>query len=321
MPFSDLIRAPTWPDIAAGRFASAIRRDGTEGCHVAIIGLPDDTGIALNNGRIGAAHGPAAFRAAIARYGTAWDAHRRRAIDVRVADLGDVIPATPADFGGDATRAMHETHARITSALLGIHRAGLVPACIGGGHDLTFPAVRAAAQHTGAAVGGINVDPHLDVRDTPGSGMPFRSLIDGNHLDPKRFVEYGTARFANAREHVEWAAGRGATIATMDALREGHWPARAAFGMAFPDRGSQGFVSIDMDSVDGSVAPGVSAVNPDGFDVRTVCSIAERAGAHAGVRHFDIMELSPPHDESGRTARIAALIFLSFLTGFAERSA
>ena len=35
-------------------------------CRVALVGLPDDTGVELNNGRTGASKGPAAFRAALA---------------------------------------------------------------------------------------------------------------------------------------------------------------------------------------------------------------------------------------------------------------
>jgi arginase family enzyme len=31
---------------------------------------------------------------------------------------------------------------------------------------------------------------------------------------------------------------------------------------------------------------------------------------------MDFMELSPPHDAQGRTARLAAHLFLAFLAGF-----
>ena len=46
------------------------------GSRVALVGLPDDTGVELNNGRTGASKGPAAFRAALARYGQHVDAER-----------------------------------------------------------------------------------------------------------------------------------------------------------------------------------------------------------------------------------------------------
>ena len=58
----------------------------------------------------------------------------------------------------------------------------LFPIAIGGGHDLTFPFVRAVIEFwrtRGIDIGsGVYFDAHLDVRDTPGSGMPFRRLIE-----------------------------------------------------------------------------------------------------------------------------------------------
>jgi len=96
-----------------------------------------------------------------------------------------------------------------------------------------------------------------------------------------------------------------------------------AFDTALPAPDSIGFVSIDLDVIDGAQAPGVSSMNPAGLPAHLVCDIARRAGADARIEHFDIMELSPPNDDpagAGRTARVAALIFLHFLTGCAERT-
>lgn len=307
---------PTWPEIAGDRFAGTIRGDTPSGCAVALLGAADDLGVRLNHGRPGAADGPRAFRAALARFGTTYDAARRAPLDVPVFDAGDLVPAR-----GDTDEALTETHARLTEACAALHAMGLVTAVIGGGHDLTFPAVRALADHAGGAVGGINVDPHLDVRETVGSGMPYRRLIDGGFLNPRRFVELGAGRFSNSRAHAEWLAGLGATII----LDTDSAPADAvdrAIGVALPEAGSAGFVSIDLDVIDGSRAPGVSSVNPAGLPVGAVCDIARRAGADGRVGHFDIMELCPPHDDppgAGRTARVAALIFLHFIAGFAQR--
>lgn len=316
---------PVWPDIAPGRFAATIRRDDPAGCSIALVGLPDDLGVRLNNGRPGAATGPRAFRAALAKYGTSYDSAGGRDLSaVRVFDAGDVIPET----GSDAA-ALNATHERVTEALRAVHALGLVPVCIGGGHDMTFPTVRALSRHIGGPVGGINVDPHLDVRDTPGSGMPFRALIEGGHLDPRRYTTLGVGPFANLREHVEYLRSRGGHLAGIDDLTL----RPAVINEAFMRAAGAGpaFMSVDLDSIDGASAPGVSAVNPQGLTVGQVCALARRAGASPAIRHFDIMELSPPNDDPpwnspsnqpvGRTARIAALVFLSFLSGFAERSA
>lgn len=312
-------RPADWPEIAPDRLARAIRTAGPDGCRVALIGLPDDLGVRMNGGRPGARFGPDAFRAALARFGTGFDAHREGPIEIGVYDAGDVVPAR-----GEGEPALRETHDRITQAVLAVHRAGLLPVCIGGGHDLTYPSARALASHTGQRIGGVNIDAHLDVRETAGSGMPFRALIEGGQLDAKRFTVHGAGRFTNAHKHVEFLRARGGSLDTIDRVLSGEAP----FARALERAGAPAFVTIDLDAIDASQAPGVSAVNPMGLSVAPACDAARLAGAAPSVRHFDLMELCPVHDEPawddrvrapGRTARIAALLFLHFLAGLRER--
>lgn len=297
------------------RFASGVRTDNPEGCRVALLGLPDDLGVRLNNGRPGAKEGPTALRRALASFGASYDFQRSEPLGVGVYDAGDIVPAP----GGDE-HALHETHDRVTGALRDLHEMGLVTVCVGGGHDLTFPAVRALSHHAGMPVGGINIDPHLDVRETVGSGMPYRAAIEGGFLDPQRFVEFGVGRFSNSREHIEYLRARSAALIGVEKARDFKAAVPVAFDRAFPAGKSEpGFVSLDLDAIDASAAPGVSAVNPDGLSVDRVLKVVERAGEHPAVKHFDIMELSPPNDSADRTARVAALCLLTFLAGFAER--
>lgn len=300
---------------------------------MALLGLPDDTGVALNNGRVGAAAGPAAFRAALSLFGDCYDALEHRELGVGVFDAGDLIPIRPEgpSDGKDARdAALRRTHDRASEAVAALLGAGLIVVCVGGGHDLTFPTIRALSQKAGAPVGGVNIDPHLDVRETVGSGMPFRAAIEGGFLDAERFVEYGVSRFVNSRGHVEWAKSRGVTLIPFERAVE-HKSAMST-ALERMSRGSvePAFVSFDLDAVDAAFAPGVSAANPMGFTVEQACRIARRAGEHESVRCFDIMELCPAHDDFGgspsgkrvgRTARVAALLFLHFLTGVAERRA
>lgn len=316
-----------WPPVLDTRFASRIERDvkaflGDRGHAavpaLAILGLADDTGVALNRGRAGAAGGPGAFRAALARYGGMYDRERDAEITVPVVDAGDVLPAR-----GDGEDALLETHERVREAAAALYAAGLMPVFVGGGHDLTLPTVRAFAEASDGPVGGINVDAHLDVRERVGSGMAFRRLLDEGRLDPRRFVTFGAARFVHDAEHVRWLRDLGATVIGVDRARAGEDEMTRAFECATGsgDAAPRCFVTIDLDAIDVAHAPGVSATNPDGLDVRTVTALAERAGRSPAVRHFDLMELSPPHDTDGRTARLAALLFLHFLAGFAERPA
>ena len=297
---------PRWPaNIPAARFASRLRTDHPRSCRFALIGLPDDTGVRLNNGRPGARAGPDAFRAALARYGVAepdgWDWPT-------VFDAGDVVPAAPRDDSRPAlVAALHETHDRVTAAVRALIDAGLTPFAIGGGHDLTFPFVRAAASTFGP-LDAVYLDAHLDVRAEPGSGMPFRRLIETNAV--RSLHVHGLNALANAREHVAYFRAHAGIV---------HPPHSPAGVFPSPTATGGAFLSIDLDVLDAAHAPGVSALNPCGWTVAQAEAWALAAGRTPHVRCADIMELNPAHDDDGRTARVAAHLFLSFLRGFAER--
>lgn len=304
--------AGVWPELRPGRFASTLRRS-PEGASCALLGLADDLGVRLNGGRPGARGGPSAFRAALARYGVPWDGERRRALDVGVYDAGDVVPAE-----GDGEAALGETHARVESAVRSLRELGLLVVCVGGGHDLSLPAIAAVSASLGTPLGGVNLDAHLDVREKAGSGMPFRRLIERGGLEPRRFVELGLGRFVNDQSDLEWLRARGGTAVHVEAIVERGLDAHAALELAAAE--GPAFVSIDLDALDQSVAPGVSAPNPFGLGPRDAARLAEAAGARREVHHFDLMELNPSHDVDGHTARVAALLFLQFIAGFCQRA-
>ncbi len=289
-----------WPaDISAARFASMIQRERPEGCRVALLGIPSDLGVRFNSGRPGAAEGPREFRRALARLGVARPEGRDWP---RVFDAGDVVPA---DFEGPASpdnssavAALHETHRRISEAALGIADAGMLPVAVGGGHDGTFAFVRGVHQQLRTPMSGLYFDPHLDVRETLGSGMGFRRLVETGAAASLSIV--GFDPIVNAREHVAWFRDHGGQV--LDPSGPFQLP-----------RGRPMFVSIDLDSIDASSAPGVSAMNPCGMAPATLVPWIEAAAAHPRLACLDIMELCPPNDPDGRTARLAAYLFLTFL--------
>ncbi len=284
--------APPWPgDTPAGRFASTMRTDSSDGCTIALLGLPDDTGVRLNNGRTGAAGGPKAFRAALSRYGVADSAAGYLPL---VFDAGDVMP----------TGSLEKTHQRVTEVTTALLDRGLFPIAIGGGHDLTYPFVRAVAAKF-PKLAGIYFDAHLDVRETAGSGMPFRRLVEDCGVSALHL--HGFRPLVNSLEHLDWFRAHGGRTHPENAK------------VALP-KAKNLFVSFDLDVLDAAHAPGVSALNPAGWNVREAEAWVRACGADPRVRCFDLMELNPAHDPDGRTARVAAHLFLTFLQGFASRT-
>lgn len=328
------VTPPLWPETRPGRFAAAILRnssellDGAEAreaigkCRVALLGMPDDTGVSMNGGRPGAREGPNALRAALARYGVARPMAEVLPADgtapgsetpyPHVFDVGNIVPGTD----------IHETHARVTEAVGAILDLGLLPIGIGGGHDLTFPFVRAVAQRY-SPLSGVYLDAHLDVRAEVGSGMPFRRLVE--ECGVRSLTCIGADPLSNSREHYEWFISQGGRVAEAEEATSAGAPLpapallrRASSSSLEPEHL---FVSLDLDVLDAAYAPGVSATNPCGLTPRQVARYVHAAGRSPAVRCFDVMELCPAHDEGGRTARVAARMVLEFLRGVAERVA
>lgn len=302
-----------WPTPRPGRFVANVRTHSPVGCQVALLGLPDDTGVRLNFGRPGAKAGPSAFRTALSGFGMSFDTLRRQGLRTLVFDAGDVEPAE-----GNDEDALLETHRRVEAAARELHERGLVVVGIGGGQDLSLATIAAYSKHAGGrALGGINLDAHMDVRDRAGSGMPFRRLIELGAVDARSFVELGLGRFSNERDDFDWLQQRGSELVFADTMLAEGFRSEAYFNRALAS--GSGFMSIDLDVIDAAYAPGVSAPNPLGLSVRHVAELAETAGLRREVRHFDLMELCPPHDVEERTARAAAYLFLAFMTGYAQR--
>lgn len=309
-------RPGDWPEVAAGRFGAGIidlhrplpdfafrqqaclAAAGRAFSGIGLLGLADDEGVRLNGGRTGAAAGPDALRRALAGYGAAGSV-ALAGFAIPVFDLGNIVPGETLD----------DTHTRVSATVGAMLEAGLMPIGIGGGHDLTFPEVRAVIdaliKPEDLSLDGVYFDAHLDVREQPGSGMPFRRLIEHGGIGALHL--FGFDAFSNTRAHFDWFEHHGGRLA--------EWPSHQ-----WPHSRAQ-FVSICLDVIDMAQAPGVSAPAPVGLPAARIAEYAEAAGRNPTVCCFDIMELSPVQDEHGRTARLAAHLLLRFLAGLTRRPA
>jgi arginase family enzyme len=170
-------------------------------------------------------------------------------------------------------------------------------------------------------VAAVNVDAHLDVRPLRDgkitSGTPFRRLSE-RWGDRYALCELGIQAQHNARAHRLFCEERGFPIVTLGQARE--LGVATAFARALRQDGEALAVSLDLDAVEAATAPGVSAPCPDGFNAAELFACARAAGADPRVRVLDVMELSPPLDQDGRTARLAAMAIWSFLAGYSTRA-
>lgn len=264
---------------------------------VALFGLASDEGVRRNLGRPGAAGGPAALRAAMGGLPV---------VDGQppLYDAGDV-----RCVAGDLEGAQAEFSEGVT----GLLDAGHLAIALGGGHEIAYASYRGLAGHVrtpAARIGIVNFDAHLDLRDheRPDSGTPFLQAIRhaaATGLD-LRYCCVGASRSANTPGLFAVASALGVKILGEDEVAGDDGRGCAMRLRRWLDGFDAVHLSVCLDVLPQSLAPGVSAPNAGGIPLRTLESLVDVVLDSGRTRVIDIAELSPPHDRDHATARVAA---------------
>mgnify|MGYP001194916080 CR=1 FL=1 len=266
---------------------------------LALLGYPCDLGVALNQGRIGAAAGPDALRSMLANL--PWH------IKGQLIDAGN----TPVD----TSLALSQKYYRQTLAdLLSKYTAALT---FGGGHDIALGSYLALSDTLSSdnVIGIINIDAHLDLRspDNGGSsGTPFRQIAQWCDTQNRDFhyVCIGASQASNTAALYDYAAQKNVHI-----LHDTDFTLHSAQALLSPflQYIDTLYVTICMDAFPAAVAPGVSAPAALGVDPLPVIKLINwlgHAAEQASVtwKLADIAELNPAYDEQSKTARLASRI-------------
>ncbi|HJS82256.1 MAG TPA: arginase family protein [Nitrososphaera sp.] len=181
---------------------------------------------------------------------------------------------------------------------------GKVPIFIGGDHSLTTEAIRgiSSAIHSKLAI--LYFDAHPDFvsssRNYYGSVLTDSSLS----LDYKSSMMIGT-RAAEPEELVN-AEKEGVQIMNpLDIAEIG--VLSAAEKIREKTKKSQIYISVDLDCLDPSFAPGVSVPSPGGLSSTELIFLLNKS-LEGNVVGLDIVELCPDFDFNGMTASLAARI-------------
>jgi formimidoylglutamase len=279
-----------------------------DGARAALIGVPQDIGVARNGGRVGAAEAPDAIRAMLYRLAP-YDAVESRSIPPNfLIDMGNIR----------CDGELEEIHERLAAVVRHVCEAGLVPIVLGGGHDITYASASGVYAAHGE-LGLLNFDAHLDVRPplpARNSGTSFRMLIEEGKILPNNFVEFGIQSFANAESHIRWLVEKGGRIITLDEIRTRGFTTSLGTAMLIAGSGvARTYGTLDIDGVRAADAPGVSAAMPDGFSAQELLETARMLGRRPSTAALDIVEVNPRHDRDNITAKLAAHAVMHFLAG------
>ena len=118
----------------------------------------------------------------------------------------------------------------------------------------------------------------------------------------------------NPKDHVELAESRGIRYYSMrEVLDRGIAPVVGEAAEKIWDNTAGQYLSINMNVMDASAAPGVTAPEPGGLESREVMQLATLLGEKGTPSVIEISELSPVYDVSDTTSKLAACIILRLM--------
>ncbi|AFK21451.1 formimidoylglutamase (plasmid) [Haloferax mediterranei ATCC 33500] len=265
-----------------------------------LVGEPYDGAVI---GRRGARDGPAAIRRELA---SSKSHHFDEGPVSGVGDLGD-LPIDELEGG------VADVQSAVADETAHVYERGALPVFLGGDNSLTVANVKPLLDRD-ASIGVISFDAHLDCRepqDGPSSGTPYRQLFDAG-LDTLAVV--GARHFETSTTYADFLRDSGGTILTADEVGRGATET-ADFALDALSSCDHVFVSLDVDVLDETAAPGVSAPTPGGITTRELFSMLRRVASDSRVVGFEVVECAPPLDDDDQTARAAARAVAHFLSG------
>jgi agmatinase len=273
---------------------------------VAIVGAPLDAGTTY---RPGTRFGPQGIRRVTNLYGTY---SYELGVDLReqlnVVDVGDVF-TIPANI--------EKSFDQISRGMSHVMEHGAFPVVLGGDHSIGYPTVRGLAPWVDGNVGIIHFDRHVDTQETDLDERmhttPWFHATNIGNAPAVNLVQIGIGGWQAPRPGVKVGRGRGTTVVTIgDVERVGiEKVAEAALEVAW--KGAKAvYLSFDVDVIDSGFVPGTGWPEPGGLLPREALKLI-RLVSEPGLAGLEVVECSPPYDQSEQTSLIAARVVLDCL--------
>jgi agmatinase len=276
---------------------------------VAVFGIPWDEGMGY---RPGTRFGPRSLREYSTRFafheraiqeGGYWDIEKKRRFleNIRLVDCGD------QDI---LYLKVEETFSAITDSVGKLLSAKVFPVSLGGDHSITFPVVRAFRDFGPLHI--LHLDAHLDYNDSIegvllANGSPVKRISELDFVG--KIVQVGIRGIRAREDAYKDSLARGNTIIPISRFR------RSGIEEVLQEIPRQGnlYVTIDIDVLDPSIAPGTSSPEFDGMTYREIKELLATLALQRKVVGFDLVEVNPFLDPIGLTQSAAVLIILEFL--------
>lgn len=219
---------------------------------------------------------------------------------VSCIDIGN-INTTHNDNAGNRARIEAQTRQVLDQKA--------VPILLGGDCSVTIPFISAFAGRGPIWV--LQIDAHIDWRDEVrgeryGYSSPMRRASE--MPDVAGMVQVGLRSVGSARaSDVNDALAYGSHFVT---ARDMNSHGVEAALNHIPD-GANVVISLDCDSIDPAIMPGVAARTPGGLTYTHIIDLISGVGKKARIAGFDLVEFYPPADLDGLSALTASRILVN----------
>jgi formiminoglutamase len=272
-----------------------------------VLGIPEDIGIAANQGIAGAS--------------TTWEPALKALLNMQENDflsgaelliLGHFrFPALSAIAEPELCDTVSEIDDQVYPVLEHIFRSNKIPIVIGGGHNNAYPILKGFSNAVAAQVNVLNIDAHADLRPTLGrhSGNGFSYAIKDGYLN--RYGVFGLQQ-SYMTEYIEEYIRNNSQITVSyfeGLLREGDIQASwTSFSKSFNEPLG---LEIDLDSMQNVLS---SATSPSGFSVDEIRRILITMPKKLSYLHLAeaAVDLADGR-RSLSTAKLVALLVTDFI--------
>jgi len=259
--------------------------------------------------RRGASAAPPMIRAATT--GKLYNSFTEKMVDLqkkwKIFDAGDI---------GSRVRKIQYIHNDIQKLCKSMPQDGRNYLFLGGDHIITYLSTKALVSCDNDRWGLLYLDTHPDLYDSYEGNLyshacVVRRIIEEEIIPAMNVLEVGIR--APTPEQMNYAQQKNVKMISTSAIFD-----RGAKKIAddivdyFSGKIDKLYLSVDLDILDPSVAPGVGNPEAGGVTTRDIVEIVQGI-SNLNIQAFDIVELSPPFDCSNMTAYAAAKIIRELL--------
>lgn len=272
---------------------------------VAIIGMPSDIGM---QGPSGTRLGPRDIRVKSTYYFGLNGTYDPERDDMYLGEPWKIFDCGDVDIiHGDLKQSFDNCEKMVRK----IVEKGAIPVVLGGDHGISIPVAKALDCHENVTL--IQFDAHLDWADERlgqryGNGSPCRRISEMSHFNG--MAQLGVRGVGSSlRSDFEDARAYGSVIMSPKEIR------KMGIENAIDKipKSEKYFVTIDIDAIDGSLAPGSGSPSFGGFNYDEMNEMLELIAKKGEIVGFDFVEVSPSYDLNGTTSLLASRLILDFI--------